>query len=68
MAKKKIVQQKPSNEPQHVDGDTWFYEAKSHVLVVRQVRDKAGAQIQTDQIKLPWRKLMASARRCGQVK
>lgn len=68
MAKKQQDPNRPSREAQDVDASTWYYEAKGHILVVRQVRDKEGAIIATDQIKLPWRKLITSARRCGQIK
>lgn len=73
MALKKLIRKgkpphrRPSNDPQNLDPDTWYYEAKTHILVVRQVRDKQRALLHTDQIKIPWRKLIASARRCGQI-
>lgn len=66
MANKKQIA-RPSNEAQEVDKSTWYYEAKAYILVMRQVRDKSGAVIKTDKIKLPWRKLIISARRCGQT-
>lgn len=42
-------------EPQHVDKSTWYYEFPRHLLIVHEVRDKAGGYIQTEQFKLPWR-------------
>ena len=67
MAKKQQAPNRPSREAQDVDKHTWYYEAKTHILVVRQVHNLGGELVQTDQIKIPWRKLMASARRCGQA-
>ncbi len=52
-----------SLEPQHVTDSDWFYENKGHMLFVHEVRDKAGLYVQTDQIKIPWRKIEASLKR-----
>jgi|JI10StandDraft_1071094.scaffolds.fasta_scaffold151030_8 hypothetical protein len=52
-----------SIEPQQIDNSTWYYEMTTHLLLVREVRDKQGNYIQTEQFKLPWRQIEASRRR-----
>lgn len=50
-------------KPRQVDRLTWYYEYPGHLLIVREVRGKDGRHIQTEQFKLPWRKIEASRKR-----
>lgn len=52
-----------SLKPQQVTEHDWYYEEKSHLLFVHRARDKNGDWIQTDQVKIPWRKIEASLKR-----
>lgn len=52
-----------SLNPQNIGKNDWYYEMKSHMLFVHEVRDADGVLIQTDQIKIPWRKIEASLKR-----
>ena len=54
---------KLSNSPQHVDEDTWFYEERRGILVVRRVYNAGGEFVQTEQFMIPWSKLRASLNR-----
>lgn len=52
-----------SREPQDISRSDWYYEFPSHLLIVHEVRDKAGDYIQTDQFKLPWKMIEQSRKR-----
>lgn len=52
-----------SRDPQNIDKSSWYYEFPAHLLIVREVRDKAGVYIQTEQFKLPWRMIEQSRKR-----
>ncbi len=56
----------PSRDPQRIDDSTWYYEGRSGLTIVHEHR-KDGVYIGTDQFKVSWSKLMASARRCGKA-
>ena len=49
--------------PQNVSKTDWYYEEKTHMLFVHEVRTEAGDYIRTDQIKIPWKKVEASLKR-----
>jgi hypothetical protein len=56
----------PSDEPQDVIKDqAWFYESRRGIELVTQRRDKEGHFISGDITRIPWGKIMRSARRCG---
>lgn len=42
-------------KPQNITERDWYYESRTHLLLVHQVYDKQGNYVQTDQFKLPWR-------------
>jgi len=50
-------------QPQHLSKTDWYYEYPTYLLLVHEVRDNSGRYIQTDQIKLHWRKIGKSMRR-----
>lgn len=52
-----------SHEPQHISKSDWYYEFPTYLLIVHEVRDRNGTYIQTDQFKLPWKKIEQSRRR-----
>ena len=51
---------KLKKEPINIDKHTWYYEENKGICVVREVLDKDGNYIQTEQFYLPWKKLMQS--------
>ncbi len=51
-----------SLNPQDIDGETWFYDSRRGLLVVREVRDN-GVYIRTDQFTIPWRAVVDAVRR-----
>jgi hypothetical protein len=55
----------PTNKagPHDITKTDWYYEERSNLLLVHEVRDKDGSWIRTDQIKIPWRKIEASLMR-----
>lgn len=56
---------RPSLNPQKIDDDSWYYEYRGRIEVVHEIRDSAtGNYIRTDTIKIPWRKLEKSMKRC----
>ena len=52
-----------SNNPQQIDKSSWYYENYSNIEIIHEVRTLSGALIQTDNIKIPWRKLLSSLKR-----
>lgn len=50
-------------DPQEVTEHDWYYEEKNHMLFVHQVRARDGSFVQTDQVKIPWRKIETSLKR-----
>lgn len=52
-----------SLKPQQISPSTWYYEEKTHLLLVHEERTCDGTWIKTDQIKIPWRKIEASLKR-----
>ena len=56
-----------SPKPQNVRATDWYYEYPSHLLIIHEVRDRAGRYIQTDQFKLPWRMIERSRKRRSQT-
>lgn len=56
---------RPSLNLQQVSEGTWYYEHRSHICVVHEVRNKqSGEYIQTEQIRIGWGSLMQSLARC----
>jgi hypothetical protein len=53
----------PSLEPQRVDKRTWYYEYRGSILVVHEAWSDGG-YINTEQFRIPWRKLEVSMKRC----
>jgi hypothetical protein len=51
-----------SRAPQQLGKHDWYYEYPACIILVHETRDDQGRYIQTDQIKIPWRKLEASRR------
>ena len=49
--------------PVTIDHNNWYYEERTHLLLVHEVRDKAGAYTRADTIKIPWRMIEASCKR-----
>lgn len=62
---KKSAKNKPSNEPQTVTDRAWFYESRRGIELITQLRDKQDNFISGDVTRIPWGKIMRSARRCG---
>jgi hypothetical protein len=52
-----------SVKPQHINKAAWYYEERSSLLLVHEIRSDDGAYLRTDQIKIPWRKIEASMKR-----
>lgn len=66
MAKKKTTERKPAAQslnPQNVDRQTWYYEERKGICVVRQIRSPDDELVQADMFYLPWRKIEASVKR-----
>lgn len=57
-----------NRQPQNLSEYDWYYEQRGHLLLVHQVRTKDGAFVQTDQVKIPWRKIAASLKRVNAEK
>jgi hypothetical protein len=63
--KKKEKRVEPSLNPQIIDEHNWYYEEANKIVLIHEVRDlKDGKCIRTDQIEIPWRKLIKSLARC----
>jgi hypothetical protein len=50
-------------EPQKIDAHNWYYEYPSYLLLVHEVRRADGTYVETDFVKLYWRKIGASMKR-----
>lgn len=58
----RAFERKLSRMPQTIDEENWYYEHRSHILLVHEVRT-ADSYIRTDQIKIPWKMIERSRRR-----
>jgi hypothetical protein len=52
-----------SRMPQDISRTDWYYEYKSHLLLVHEVKNDDGSHLRTDQIKIPWRMIEVSRKR-----
>ena len=52
-----------SNEPQKVSPCLWYYEEPKGLSIIHEIHRGNGAYLRTDQITIPWRKIMASVKR-----
>lgn len=60
---------KLSLKPQTVSDSCWYYEERKGIQIIYEIRDKnTDAYIRTDQILIPWRKIIASVKRYGEEK
>ncbi len=55
---------KHSDSPQQVTERLWYYEEKGGLNIIYEIQVD-GEYIRTDQITIPWRKILASVRRHG---
>lgn len=69
-AKIKPARRKASRslEPQQLSENDWYYEKRGQLLLVHQVHTKDGSYVQTDQVKIPWRKIETSLKRVKAAK
>jgi hypothetical protein len=51
-----------SLEPQNITSELWYYEQKKGILIVHRITNK-DRYIRTDQILIPWKKILASVDR-----
>lgn len=54
---KKYKRVEINSKPQDIDKDNWFYDGKTHLTFIHQVKDKEGKYIQTDDFKVSIKKL-----------
>ena len=54
----------PSLHAQHISDECWYYENAGHLDIIYSPLDASGQCIRTYTFSMPWRKLLASARRC----
>lgn len=50
-------------EPKHIDVHNWFYENPGSITFVHEVLDRDGNFLQTDQVRIPFKKLEDSMER-----
>ena len=55
---------RPSLSPQNLNPYSWYYEYPSRIDLIHEVRDADGRYLKTVTIRIPWRKLKASLKRC----
>jgi hypothetical protein len=48
--------------PRTVNKETWFYEEKKGLCIVRQIRDTKGRLVKADLFHLPWRFVLKAAK------
>lgn len=59
---------RPSLEPQMVTKHVWYYERPGSIEVVIEVVGPNGHSVApTQQVRIPWSKIMVSAARCGRT-
>lgn len=58
------VRPRPSNKPQNVNADCWWYENRGSIELIAWVNNTDGTRRTCVNIRIPWKKLMESARRC----
>lgn len=49
--------------PQRIDVNNWYYEARDSIQLVHEVRDMGAVYLQTDMVRIPLRKLIATLER-----
>lgn len=58
-----MKENKLSKNPQPIDEHNWYYEEHTGIVLVHEVIVPSGELLQTDQIKVPWKKLLESLER-----
>ena len=65
VAVKRVVRPRPSNVAITVKEDvTWFYERRGSIEIIHWCKDASGKNTHASHINVPWKILMAAARRC----
>lgn len=59
------MNESPSLNPQSINDDNWYYENKGSIDIIHQVRDNKNKLIRTDEVRIPFSKLITTLRRCG---
>lgn len=60
---KAIKKEKLREEPIHLDDHNWYYEERSGICLVHEVMDTRGNFQKTEQIRIPWKKVLESVKR-----
>ena len=55
------------SKPRTLDQHAWWYEEPAGITLVVEARAEDGAYIATTVRTIPWRSIIASARRCGKL-
>lgn len=59
---------KPSRNPQHINKYVWYYEFPGRIDLFHEIRLLDNTHLRTDTIRIPWRKLEKSMKRCRKHK
>lgn len=54
----------PSDEPQHINKNLWYYETKRCVEIIQDVTPFPFKTTHLVRVTIPWTRLLASAKRC----
>ena len=57
-----------SRMPQDISRTAWYYEYRTHLLLVHEVKNADGSHLKTDSIKIPWRMIEISLKRRAKPK
>lgn len=60
--KNKTIKVRPSSKPQDVNPDCWYYESRGKITFIGWTGQ--GQSRKNVHVKIPWKMLMESARRC----
>lgn len=56
---------KPSRHPQNISKTAWYYENPRSISVLVEARDANGHHLKTTEVRIPWSRLLKTAKRCG---
>lgn len=55
---------RPSHDPQDLSDNAWYYEGRTRIDLIYRIQLADGSYLRTDTIRIPWRRLEASLKRC----
>ena len=58
----------PQLKPHRLHEFAWWYEEEAGIVVVQESRRPDGTHLATEQVPIPWKRLINAAKRCGALR